>query len=73
MTDDGDEILALVDANSGDTPYPYLVWAEHVGTLVIANDYETVNDETAREFTITPQDAIKLATWLLIWAIKRGH
>jgi hypothetical protein len=57
--------LVLVDANSGDTPHPYLVFDAESGALVIADDYETANDCTARDFVVSKRDAISLAFKLL--------
>jgi hypothetical protein len=61
-------VEVLVDANSGDNPHPYLVFNSLDGTLVIADDYETSNDLTARDFTLTKDDALTLAIALLRYA-----
>jgi hypothetical protein len=39
------------------------------GTVVIADDYETSNDDTARDFVLDKSDAIKLAAALLNYAL----
>jgi len=39
--------LVLVDANSGDSPHPYLAFDPESGALQIADDYETVNAQPA--------------------------
>jgi hypothetical protein len=63
----GKEISILSDANPhGDNAeYPFLVFNSKDGTFVIADDYETGNDMTAREFTVTKNDAVSLAMALL--------
>jgi hypothetical protein len=38
------------------------------GTVVIADDYETLNDLTARDFTLSQNDALTLAIALLRYA-----
>jgi hypothetical protein len=62
------EPIVLVDFNSGDTPHPYLVFDQADGTITIADDYETTNDRTARNFTLSLAAAVILATELLLYA-----
>jgi hypothetical protein len=52
-----------------DNPRPFLVFDQANGTVVIADDYETSNDETARDFVLYKEDALKLAAALLNYAL----
>jgi hypothetical protein len=61
--------LVLVDANSGDSTHPYLVFDAESGTLVIADDFETANDRTARDFVVSKRDAVALAFNLLHYVL----
>jgi hypothetical protein len=65
------EELVLNDANgrNRDSPRPYLVFNPADGTIVIADDYETSNDDTARDFVLDKHDAVKLAAALLNYAL----
>lgn len=67
--DDIFEELILTDRNSGDNPHPYLLFHPDLGVITIANDYEPVNDELARDFHISAKDAIVLAGVLLDYAL----
>jgi hypothetical protein len=65
------DVLVLADANGHDGDgmgRPWLAFNKINGTVVVADDYETSNDETARDFVLTKPDAIKLASALLDYA-----
>jgi hypothetical protein len=49
--------------------HPYIVFDPAEGRMTIADDYETVNDVTARDCILTKADAIRLATKLLDYAM----
>jgi hypothetical protein len=68
-----DEDVILTDANyDGDAmPRPNLVFSPESGRIWIADDYETVNDLTARDITISKEAAIELASALLVY-VRRG-
>jgi hypothetical protein len=65
------EELILEDANGRErsSSHPFLVFDPANGTVVIADDYETSNDDTARDFVLHKNDAIKLAAALLNYAL----
>jgi hypothetical protein len=70
-TEDDTRWVYLYDANGRerDNPRPNLVFDQANGTVVIADDYETSNDDTARDFVLDKGDAIKLAAALLNYAL----
>ena len=68
---DEDGLVILADANGHDSDNmgrPWLVFDKTNGTVVVADDYETSNDVTARDFVLTKPDAAKLAAALLDYA-----
>lgn len=67
---DGAVVLADANGHEGDSMgRPWLVFDKTSGTLVVADDYEVSNDETARDFVLTKHDAIELAAALLDYAL----
>jgi hypothetical protein len=65
MPDDDSEFetLILFDAIGRERDglcHPCLVFDEKDGPLTVADDYETVNDPTARDFILTKDDALRL-------------
>jgi hypothetical protein len=65
------EELILINANrrDRDSPYPFLTFNPTDGTVVIADDYETSNDDTSRDFVLDKHDAVKFAAALLDYAL----
>ena len=63
------EPLFLCDANSGEksSPRPWLVFNRANGVVIIADDDETLNDPTARDFVLSKDNAIKLIMELLFY------
>jgi alpha-acetolactate decarboxylase len=59
------------DANGREreSEHPFLVFDKSNGTVIIADDYETSNDATARDFVLTRDDAIEFAAALLVYAL----
>src|SRR5262245_39457002 len=68
---DGARWVTLYDANGRDwdSPRPYLEFDQTNGRIVIADDYETANDEAARDFVLDKGDVIELAAALLNYAL----
>lgn len=67
-----EETLYLVDANGRERegqPRPWLVFDTRDGRVIIADDNETVNDVTARDFVLSKDEAIELAAALLTYAM----
>jgi hypothetical protein len=74
VVSDDDETYPYVvfdDANGRerDSPRPYLDFNIHNGTFTIADDWESSNDPTARDFVLHKNDVIKLAAALLRYAM----